>query len=142
MINNKYLLSYVVNLLFVYSSLSVLGKCGDDELNLNHFGSFLSNNPNQQQQNLPITSCNISDIILVKPIKGSYFLKNLTNLTYWPQPAFILPVKICKNPVFGIKKLQETGSTSSQKSSQKVDQDRHRAKKWRNSWNWVRNLHI
>ena len=53
-------------------------------------------------------------------------MKNLTNLTYWPQPAFILPVKICKNPVFGITKLQETGSTS----GQKVDQDRHRAKKW------------
>ena len=61
-------------------------------------------------------------------------MKNLTNLTYWPQPAFILPVKICKNPVFGIKKLQETGSTSSQKSSQIVGQDRHRAKNRAKKW--------
>ena len=34
--------------------------------------------------------------------------ENLTNLTRWPQPAPIfLLVKICKNPVFGVAKLQE-----------------------------------
>ena len=33
--------------------------------------------------------------------------ENLTYLTRWPQPAAILLVKICKNPVFGVAKLQE-----------------------------------
>ena len=35
----------------------------------------------------------------MKPIKGSYLSNLYIILTYWPQPAFILLVKICKNPV-------------------------------------------
>ena len=51
--------------------------------------------------------CYTREIPPVEPRKGSYFLKNLTYLTRWPQPAAILLVKICKNPVFGVAKLQE-----------------------------------
>ena len=61
--------------------------------------------------------------------------ENLTNLTRWPQPAAILIVKICKNPVFGVAKLQEPNLEPT------THRDRHRAdiepklsQKWRNSF--------
>ena len=81
--------------------------------------------------------------------------ENLTYLTRWPQPAAILLVKICKNPVFGVAKLQEPNlvptqhteidiETSSQnrannapKSSQQrteIDLEPRLGQKWRNSF--------
>ena len=49
--------------------------------------------------------------------------ENLTNLTRWPQPAPIfLLVKICKNPVFGVAKLQEPNLVPTHRDR------RHRAK--------------
>ena len=117
-------------------------------------GPFLSNNPNQQQ-NLPTTSCNIRDIKPVEPIKGSYFWKfNKFNPLASASIHFLL-VKICKNPVFGVAKLQEPNlvptqhteidiETSSQnrannapKSSQQrteIDLEPKLSQKWRNSF--------
>ena len=75
--------------------------------------------------------------------------ENLTNLTRWPQPAAILIVKICKNPVFGVAKLQEPNLVptqhteidiepkSSQNSSQQrteIDLEPKLSQKWRNSF--------
>ena len=78
--------------------------------------------------------CYTREIPPVEPRKGSYFLKNLTYLTRWPQPAAILLVKICKNPVFGVAKLQEPnlGPTRHDRYRAKIEptthRDRHRAK--------------
>ena len=67
--------------------------------------------------------CYTREIPPVEPRKGSYFLKkNLTYLTRWPQPAAILLVKICKNPVFGVAKLQEPNLVPTHRDR------RHRAK--------------
>ena len=85
--------------------------------------------------------------------------ENLTNLTRWPQPAAILIVKICKNPVFGVAKLQEPNLVPTQhteidiepKSSQNRANNAPRSttssQNWAKSgetrlWNWVRNLYI
>ena len=48
-------------------------------------------------------------------------LENLTNLTRWPQPAAILIVKICKNPVFGVAKLQEPNLVPTQRTKIDID---------------------
>ena len=73
----------------------------------------------------------------MKPIKGSYLSNLYIILTYWPQPAFILLVKICKNPVLELTSYRKpdlgpaqltkiepkSGSEFEPKSSRKVDQD-------------------
>ena len=71
--------------------------------------------------------------------------ENLTNLTRWPQPAAILIVKICKNPVFGVAKLQEPNLVPTQHTE--IDIDPNSSQNWAKSgetrlWNWVRNLYI
>ena len=58
--------------------------------------------------------------------------ENLTNLTRWPQPAAILIVKICKNPFFGVAKLQEPNLVPTQRT--KIDIDPNLSQKWRNSF--------
>ena len=47
--------------------------------------------------------------------------ENLTNLTRWPQPAAILIVKICKNPFFGVAKLQEPNLVPTQRTKIDID---------------------
>ena len=87
----------------------------------------------------------------MKPIKGSYLSNLYIILTYWPQPAFILLVKICKNPVLELTSYRKpnlgpaqltkiepkSGSGFEQKIEPKGESGsnraRNRAKKWRNS---------